>query len=304
MSAQAAAYGDCLGEAFGLDKPPAFISGALRKTTVAITELRLDTPLYGVTDALPAEEAFLVALQVRQYPVHELWLNGKSITAGPFGAGMTSMYDLTCDPRAGLDHPSHAVFFYLPRAALDTIADGADASHVDTLRHQPGVGIDDPVMRHLTSVLLPSFERPEQASTLFIDYVTLAVGAHLAHRYGGMRTMTRPVRGGLAPWQERRAKELMSANLDGELNIAQLAQECELSLSHFTRAFRKTTGLPPHRWLLQRRVDKAKSLLLDPTLSLAETALACGFADQSHFTRVFTQSVGTSPGVWRRQRRA
>jgi AraC-like DNA-binding protein len=107
-------------------------------------------------------------------------------------------------------------------------------------------------------------------------------------------------RGGLAPWQARRAKELLNANLDGKLPLSQLAEECGLSTRHFARAFRQSTGVPPHRWLLSRRVERAKELLHDAALSLAEIALACGFADQSHFTRTFTTLVGLSPGLWRR----
>src|SRR5262245_41374003 len=107
-------------------------------------------------------------------------------------------------------------------------------------------------------------------------------------------------RGGLTPWQVRRAKQLMHANLDEKLPLSRLAQECELSVSHFARAFRQSTGIPPHRWHLNQRVERAKELLRDPALSLADVALACGFGDQSHFTRTFTAVVRLSPGLWRR----
>ncbi|MFZ2019344.1 MAG: AraC family transcriptional regulator [Methyloceanibacter sp.] len=297
------AYGADLGACFGLNRAPVLVSRTLRNTTIAATEVRCDSPLHGLTTPLPAEDAFFVALQIREYPVHEIQRNGKSIQAGPFSPFMTSFYDLKEQPVARLDHASHAVFFYIPRAALDLIADGANTRNIETLRLQTGMGIDDPVIRHLTCALLPAFARPEEASTLFVDYVTLAAGAHVAHTYGEMGPARR-VRGGLAAWQERRAKELMSANLDGETSIADLAQECGLSLSYFTRAFRATTGVPPHRWLMQCRVDKAKDLLRNSTLSLSEIALACGFADQSHFTTAFTKWVGTSPGAWRRAKRS
>jgi AraC-like DNA-binding protein len=115
-----------------------------------------------------------------------------------------------------------------------------------------------------------------------------------------MRKNVSITRGGLAPWQAQRAKALMNANLDGKLPLSQLAEECGLSTRHFARAFRQSTGVPPHRWLLARRVERAKDLLHDAALSLAEVALACGFADQSHFTRIFTSVAGLSPGVWRR----
>lgn len=160
----------------------------------------------------------------------------------------------------------------------------------------------DPVMLHLTLALLSAIESPENASSLFVDYLALAFRAHVAHAYGGVarRAPSARSRGGLAPWQERRAKEIIMAELEQDVSLDRLAAECQLSRTHFARAFRQTTGMPPHRWLLARRVDKAKELLRLSQIRLADIALACGFADQSHFTKVFTRMVGTSPGAWRR----
>ena len=96
---------------------------------------------------------------------------------------------------------------------------------------------------------------------------------------------------------------------ENQATVLQLAfQDLErsrgLSPSHFARAFRGSTGMPPHRWLLNRRIEKAKDALHNTQASLAAVATACGFADQSHFTRVFTRFVGISPGAWRRALRA
>jgi AraC family transcriptional regulator len=107
-------------------------------------------------------------------------------------------------------------------------------------------------------------------------------------------------RGGLAGWQERRAKEILAAHLTGQIALQEVAHACGLSVSHFSRAFRETTGLAPHQWLLHRRIEAAKSAMHDARLPLADVALSCGFADQSHFTRVFSKQVGVSPGCWRR----
>ena len=81
---------------------------------------------------------------------------------------------------------------------------------------------------------------------------------------------------------------------------SEVARECRLSVSHFSRAFRRSMGVAPHNWLLTRRVEAAKEKLRDDRLSLLDVALVCGFADQSHLTRVFTRIVGVSPGAWRR----
>jgi AraC-like DNA-binding protein len=190
--------------------------------------------------------------------------------------------------------------FYLPRTALDALADEAGRPRISYLRCQPGVGIDDAVVRHLLSSLLPATAKPEEVPASFLDHVALALSAHLARAYGGMHVIQGLPRGGLAPWQMRRAKELMNAKLDDQLPLSRLAEECGLSVRHFARAFRQSTGVPPHRWLLNQRVERAKDLLHDPSLSLADVALACEFADQSHFTRVFTAVVRMSPGLWRR----
>jgi AraC-like DNA-binding protein len=202
-----------------------------------------------------------------------------------------------------MDQPFHSVHFYFPHKFLNAIADAANAPHIGDLRYAPGNGVDDPIVRTLTSVLYPALDWPHKAHRLFVDYVMLALGCHIAQTYGGLETIPGSARGGLAPWQERRAKEIIEANLDDEVPLTQLARECGLSIGHFSRAFKNTMGIPPHQWLLHRRIENAMRLLRNRQLSLPEVALACGFSDQSHFTRVFTKLSGTSPGAWRRLHR-
>jgi AraC-like DNA-binding protein len=94
---------------------------------------------------------------------------------------------------------------------------------------------------------------------------------------------------------------MLLADLAGATPLAEIARFCGLSAGHFARAFRRSTGLAPHAWLLNARVERAMVLLRQPGKSLSEIALACGFADQSHFGRVFTRLTGQSPRAWRRQ---
>jgi AraC family transcriptional regulator len=293
-------YGSRFGDRLHVENAPSFVVRTLRKMSVAVTEVRSDKPDLAMSEPIATEDAFLIALQLREFPVHEYWEDGKQAPVTALKAGDTTIYDLKRAPSFLINNPFHSVHFYFPRIALNAVADNAEVPRIGDLRYRPGVGTDDPVIRALATSLLPAFGRPEQVSQLFFEHVMLAVGAHAAHTYGGLRVARRPARGGLAPWQERRAKEMLNAHLGGDLDLSALAKECRLSASHFSRAFRETTGLPPHKWLLARRVEEAKRVLRNRRLPLAEVALACGFGDQSHLTRIFSRAVGISPGAWRR----
>ena len=117
-----------------------------------------------------------------------------------------------------------------------------------------------------------------------------------------LRAQAAGLRGGLTPGQLNRAKALMSEDLAGRIRLDQIAKACNLSVRHFSRAFRQSSGLPPHQWLLNQRIERAKELLRDPKLSLLDIAIACGFGDQSHFSRAFSKMTDLSPGIWRRMR--
>jgi transcriptional regulator GlxA family with amidase domain len=119
-------------------------------------------------------------------------------------------------------------------------------------------------------------------------------------RHSGMPIESKLPQGGLAPWQLRRAKEILNAHIVGSVSIAHLAAECGLSTCHFARSFRDSMGISPHRWLMHRRVERATELLRQSPLSIIDIALSCGFADQSHLTRVFRSVHGSAPGRWRR----
>ena len=184
---------------------------------------------------------------------------------------------------------------------MNAVAAEVGGATIDALELEPGHCAEDATARHLLLSLRPALERPAEANALFVDHVAAALCSHVAQTYGGVQRLRKLPRGGLAPWQEKRAKELLESDLSGEFPLSRLALECGLSVRHFTRAFRQSVGMPPHRYLLKRRIERARDLLRNPALSLLEVALACGFSDQSHFTRLFRASMDMSPGAWRRQ---
>ena len=115
---------------------------------------------------------------------------------------------------------------------------------------------------------------------------------------------SRLISGGLAPWQINRLKAYVEANLSATIAIEQMAELCRLSVSHFARAFKVSLGEPPHRYVVRRRIARAREMMLATDEPLSRVALDCGFADQSHFSRLFRREEGESPNAWRRARGA
>lgn len=108
--------------------------------------------------------------------------------------------------------------------------------------------------------------------------------------------------GGLPAWAEERVKAHIECNMTKTIRIEHVAKLVRLSKSHFGRAFKQTFGMPFLQFLVARRIERAKSLMVTTRDSLCEIALACGFADQPHFSRAFRRVVGAAPHAWRRQR--
>jgi AraC family transcriptional regulator len=294
------ANGRNLGQRYGAEDAPFIVTGSLRGGGITVTEIRVDEPSGRLTDPLPPEETYMLCLLLRERLNDCYWECGRQLPAATLRAGETMIHDLTREPFMLVDKPIHSLLMHLPRATLDALADDANVPRIEGLRYVPGVGVADETIKSIGLTLLPAVRAPDQISRLFMDHLTLAVAVHVAQTYGGMQARSGPIRGGLAPWQEKRSKDMLAADLTGATPLHDIALACGLSISHFARAFRRSTGLAPHAWLQRRRVDVAKDLLRRREQPLAEIALACGFANQNHFTRVFTAQVGLSPGVWRR----
>jgi len=112
-------------------------------------------------------------------------------------------------------------------------------------------------------------------------------------------TFKLPARGGLPPRALRRVREYVQAHLEEKISLQTLATMVGLSNSYFCRAFKQSTGLTPHQFLLRCRVRRVQELIATTELPLIRIALAAGFADQGHCSRRFHQLVGVTPSRYR-----
>ena len=280
----------------------AVTANTLSSPRLVATSLQCDWGLFGLSDPISAEKAFIVSVQLKELPFHELRLRGATVQTGYHPKGGVSALDLEDDPRFFFPCSFHALHFYLTRTTLEKLADEHHAKRIDTLSW-PHAAVDETVS-HLSLALLAAFENPVTAGKLFVDHVALALSTHFAYAYGGLRAAVRDTRPSLAPWQARRCEELMIDNLAKDLSLGDLAKECRLSVGRFVRAFKQSTGEAPYRWLLKRRVETAKEMLQFSELATQEIAVACGFAHPRRLRRAFTAVVGTAPEVWQRHRGA
>jgi AraC family transcriptional regulator len=164
---------------------------------------------------------------------------------------------------------------------------------------RPAYGVDDPLLAQLVEALRGEARAgapPE--GRLYVESLGIALAAHLARKYVA-GAPPREQHGALSASELRRVLEYIDAHLGTDLALEHLAQAAGMNLFAFVRHFKQRTGLPPHQYVLRRRIERARSLLADTDLSIVEIALRCGFGDQSSFTTAFRRRTRLTPGGYR-----
>ncbi|MFW3896321.1 helix-turn-helix transcriptional regulator [Pseudomonas bharatica] len=150
--------------------------------------------------------------------------------------------------------------------------------------------------RRFRQLIAMNWEEPGER--LLTSSLAHEILSHALLSQVGLREGLR-LKGGLAAHQRRHLADYIEVHLDESIGLGELAALCSLSEYHFARMFRESFGLPPHQYLLARRLAKARELLAAGDLPLGEVALRCGFASASHFSNRFRQAVGATPGAYR-----
>ncbi len=160
----------------------------------------------------------------------------------------------------------------------------------------------DPVVAQLVDSLYRDGQDGSPTGALYADSAVATLVARLDH-LASQGTPKRMIHaGGLTPPCLKRVTALMADRLGEDVPLALLAAEAGLSPFHFARAFRVSTGMPPHRWLVAQRMARAQQLLGTGALSIGDVAAAVGYADPGHFAKLFRRETGMAPAAWRRER--
>lgn len=162
----------------------------------------------------------------------------------------------------------------------------------------PRFGFADDRVWTLIGLLTDAIDNPDPTTQLYGDSLTAAIAARLFER----PRQAKGSEGKLSPIQLKDAMGYLEARMPARIELAVLAQLAGLSQSHYSRAFKASTGLAPYQWQLRSRVERAKDLLLSTNGGLQDVAQATGFADAVHFGRTFRRITGATPGAWREDR--
>jgi AraC family transcriptional regulator len=164
-------------------------------------------------------------------------------------------------------------------------------------------GHPDPVTSGLLMSAADVLAGNATLDTLFRQQLTDLLATRLLAAHTGSPTTIQPIRGGLAPKALLRALERLRSDSDADVSLAALASEAGLSRFHFCRAFKESTGLTPHAWLRQHRLEQAMNMLRDTDASIVSVAAELGYASQTAFAAAFRKLAGETPSDWRRRRR-
>jgi AraC family transcriptional regulator len=296
-----AAYGGQMARYFRLGKADSLVISTALKPPLAITRLVSSAGLPEQTASIPPEKAFVVSIHLTPASDRgcDIWVDDGHSRIAVWPSGGVGIYDLESNPRTRNPSAVDWVHYHVPRSTLDAFTDDAERPRIQHLRCD--YGSVDRILRQMTQIVLPSLQDPGGFCTLFLDYFRLLFCAHVVTTYGSSYNAQESFKGGLAPWQKKHVEDLFRENLESNLRLSALADECGLSVSHFARSFRRTFETSPHRYLIVQRIAKAKELLTATSLSLLDIALESGFSDQAAFSRTFKAVVGASPGKWQRE---
>ena len=227
--------------------------------------------------------------------------SGRSVAIGTFRPGVVIIIPEGSSSRWDIPKPVNVVQLYLPHTTLERVADEAGtATPIDLLER---TAHPDPITSRLLLSAADALEGNGALDELFRHQLTDLLATRLLAAHSGSPTTFQPTMGGLPPKVLLRAIGRLRSDSDADVSLAALASDAGLSRFHFCRAFKESTGLSPHAWLRQHRLEQAMKMLRGTDKSVVSIAAALGYSSQTAFAAAFRKLTGETPSDWRRRMR-
>jgi AraC family transcriptional regulator len=194
--------------------------------------------------------------------------------------------------------PLTAMHVSIPFPLLHAVRHLIDAAPLGGLLRD-ALGERDDILSSLLGLVYKSMEGNAGNCTGFMQGVLQALASHVVRHYRSPGPGLVAVRGGLSPHKLHRVLEAMRKNLENPFDLEWLADKAGLSVYHFSRAFKRSTGVTPSRYFVNLRIDEAKRMLHDSRHGVIDVAFAVGYRSPSHFSQVFRTLTGLSPSAYR-----
>ena len=200
-------------------------------------------------------------------------------------------------PMAQCNQDTEFIHLYLEPNMLTRIAH--TSTEADRVELIPNFQVHDPLIQQIGLTLKTELEHNRADSGLYAESMGVALSAHLLQRYAVKKSILRDYTDGLSKHKLKEAISYINDHLDHELSLTEIATVVQISPHYFATQFKQSTGLTPHQYVTQCRIERAKILLTNRELTITEVMRQVGFKSQSHFTRVFRQYTAITPKAYR-----
>jgi AraC family transcriptional regulator len=232
-------------------------------------------------------------------PVRFERCDGKTRVNGMTRPGTLTVIPAGSSSRWDIYQPLSVLQLYLPQTTFNRVAHEAGTTAPGELVER--TAHPDPITSRLLLSAADALEGCAALDTLFRHQLTDLLATRLLAAHTGSPATFRPVMGGLSPKVLGRAIERLRSETNADVSLAALAADAGLSRFHFCRAFKESTGLSPHAWLRQYRLEQAMNMLRDTNVSVVSVAAALGYSSQTAFAAAFRKLTGETPSDWRRR---
>jgi AraC family transcriptional regulator len=199
-------------------------------------------------------------------------------------------------------HACNTLLLFLRPLYVRSAVEEFDSSYKELVL-TPQIGFRSKHIRHIAMSLLGELNEANVEGRLYADSLATGLAMQLIRRYSSLRDV-QIGHGGMAPHRLRKAIGLIDQHLaaeeEGRVGLRAVAKKVQMSYFHFSRAFKQSMGMSPTNYIAERRIERAKKLMQETELPIAEIALRSGFSSQSHFTTSFRRLAGVTPRSFRK----